>query len=212
MKILRVLFIFMIAVSLLFLPAVTKADTTNIQFTGFQNYGDGLLSGEIYFNWINPDKTGPLSYCVDRSRYVYVPGIYWADVEPLSTKGLQQAAWLMDAYSPDIKGRGPNPTEAYALQLAIWSVTGQLGITNIEQAISISAYPSSLADMATQMLNSIPQTINMNDKYALLEIFNNSSMTVQYQSQLAPVPIPAAAWLLGSGLIGLIGIRRRIRS
>jgi hypothetical protein len=27
----------------------------------------------------------------------------------------------------------------------------------------------------------------------------------------APVPIPAAAWLLGSGLIGLVGIRRRLK-
>jgi hypothetical protein len=26
-----------------------------------------------------------------------------------------------------------------------------------------------------------------------------------------PVPVPAAVWLLGSGLIGLIGIRRRNR-
>ncbi len=27
--------------------------------------------------------------------------------------------------------------------------------------------------------------------------------------KVAPVPIPAAAWLLGSGLLGLVGIRRR---
>jgi hypothetical protein len=66
------------------------------------------------------------------------------------------------------------------------------------------------------MLNSLnlipPENIDMSGRYALLDIYNNSSMTVQYQSQLAPVPIPAAVWLLGSGLVGLIGIRRRIRS
>ncbi|MEA5115639.1 MAG: VPLPA-CTERM sorting domain-containing protein [Geobacteraceae bacterium] len=28
----------------------------------------------------------------------------------------------------------------------------------------------------------------------------------------APVPIPAAAWLLGSGLMGLVGLRRRMQS
>jgi hypothetical protein len=27
--------------------------------------------------------------------------------------------------------------------------------------------------------------------------------------EVNPVPIPAAVWLLGSGLLGLIGIRRR---
>lgn len=28
----------------------------------------------------------------------------------------------------------------------------------------------------------------------------------------APVPIPAAAWLLGTGLLGLVGVRRRMRT
>jgi hypothetical protein len=30
-------------------------------------------------------------------------------------------------------------------------------------------------------------------------------------SETTPVPIPAAVWLLGSGLIGIVGIRRRMR-
>jgi hypothetical protein len=29
-------------------------------------------------------------------------------------------------------------------------------------------------------------------------------------AEAAPVPIPAAVWLLGSGLAGLVGMRRRI--
>jgi len=32
-----------------------------------------------------------------------------------------------------------------------------------------------------------------------------------FEAASAPVPIPAAVWLLGSGLVGLIGIRRRFR-
>ena len=27
-----------------------------------------------------------------------------------------------------------------------------------------------------------------------------------------PTPIPAAAWLLGSGLVGLVGVRRRMKN
>lgn len=38
---------------------------------------------------------------------------------------------------------------------------------------------------------------------------NSSGMSLLVSG--SPVPIPAAAWLLGSGLIGLIGLRRKMR-
>jgi len=34
----------------------------------------------------------------------------------------------------------------------------------------------------------------------------------EYASRRAAVPIPAAVWLFGSGLLGLVGIRRRLQS
>ena len=36
------------------------------------------------------------------------------------------------------------------------------------------------------------------------------SAEIDAVADVAPVPIPAALWLLGSGLLGLIGIRRNI--
>ncbi|MCP3669209.1 MAG: DUF4114 domain-containing protein [Gammaproteobacteria bacterium] len=46
---------------------------------------------------------------------------------------------------------------------------------------------------------------------------DHNDMIVHVTSVLSPpnvstVPIPGAVWLLGSGLVGLIGIRRKIRS
>ena len=35
---------------------------------------------------------------------------------------------------------------------------------------------------------------------------------IEYQGLVgSPVPVPAAAWLLGAGLIGLVGVRRKVR-
>ena len=36
--------------------------------------------------------------------------------------------------------------------------------------------------------------------------------TEDYRINVAPVPVPAAVWLLGSGLLGLIGVRRKKKS
>lgn len=40
---------------------------------------------------------------------------------------------------------------------------------------------------------------------------NHDDLLVRITATAAPVPIPAAFWLLGSGLVGLIGIRRRYK-
>jgi hypothetical protein len=39
--------------------------------------------------------------------------------------------------------------------------------------------------------------------------FNNQQYAEMWDVKIAPVPIPAAAWLFGSGLLGLVGVARR---
>lgn len=60
----------------------------------------------------------------------------------------------------------------------------------------------------TGTLGSVPGTLFtvnlMNDGTA-------SRTVLASQASVAPVPIPAAAWLLGSGLTGLFGMRRRAK-
>jgi hypothetical protein len=61
-----------------------------------------------------------------------------------------------------------------------------------------------------------PETASLNNaagvySFTLNYAAWNSFPEVLQVSQVNPVPIPAAAWLLGSGLLGLIGIRRRFK-
>ena len=48
----------------------------------------------------------------------------------------------------------------------------------------------------------------------LLDLTTNTdgTTTVNYVAPTAATPIPAAAWLLGSGLMGLFGMRRKMKA
>ena len=51
--------------------------------------------------------------------------------------------------------------------------------------------------------------MTVTDQYGRPVVFTASSTSGFNYAQAAPVPIPAAVWLLGSGLMGLIGFARR---
>ncbi|MEQ1636980.1 MAG: hypothetical protein ABL903_09810 [Methylococcales bacterium] len=60
-------------------------------------------------------------------------------------------------------------------------------------------------------LTSGNQIFNYSTNGSLLNSFTWYDNTIAYGDiSVAPVPVPAAAWLFGSGLIGLIGLRRKI--
>jgi hypothetical protein len=42
--------------------------------------------------------------------------------------------------------------------------------------------------------------------------FGNLDALNNIYAKFAPVPVPAAVWLLGGGLVGLLGLRRRFKS
>ena len=50
------------------------------------------------------------------------------------------------------------------------------------------------------------------DLYEVTELFDdNKNQTVTIAFAPAPVPVPGALWLLGSGVVGLISVRRRCK-
>ena len=46
----------------------------------------------------------------------------------------------------------------------------------------------------------------------VIQIVNTDAELLNYDFYTTPVPVPAAAWLFGSGLLGLIGVARRKKS
>jgi hypothetical protein len=126
----------------------------------------------------------------------------------------QGAAWLYYMFATgqmaDYPYAGPNrQTAAGELQNTIWLLMGQnldngAGFFGPYEADVIAKF-GSLANAEQAMT---PGEFNV----AILNLYNADGSPAQNQLVLTPVPIPAAVWLLGSGLVGLVGIRRRFKS
>jgi len=153
-------------------------------------------------------------YCVGLFTLVYVPGTYdntmvnkIGQIGGVDINRASDIAWLLGHY-----GTGGQGDQAKALQAAIWNV--EYG--NSVYQLNTSAYPTSASAVATDytnMLNALTAA-NLNGQTGNVSNFlwmtpGKSGENVQYQGLVAPVPIPGAFWLLGSGLAGLIGIRRK---
>lgn len=124
-----------------------------------------------------------------------------------------QTAWLMDAYAPDastIDTRG----ETIGLQSAIWAaVTNNEGYKPGNNDAGQKNYykawygslPDSLDDDVVKTLQSEYKVLQAHSSRGGLK----QTLIVRYPS---PVPIPAAAWMLGTALAGLWGMRWRQRA
>lgn len=124
-----------------------------------------------------------------------------------------QAAWLMDTYAPDastINTKG----ETVGLQSAIWAaVTDNANYkpyynTNSQRTFYenwYSSLPQSLDDATILALET---------EYKVIQAYSatnqlKQTLIVRYPS---PVPVPAAVWMLGTALAGLLGLRWRHRA
>ena len=141
-----------------------------------------------------------------------------------SNETITSAALNLYKYS----GQGSSGTIAYYVDSDSWSETSltwnnRPGIgasigTNSTTGAGSTGWLTWDLTLSPQMLSDQTLSIALNEATSGTNIHYFWSQTGQSGSykpyldvQTAPVPIPGAIWLLGSGLIGIVGIRRKLK-
>ena len=175
-----------------------NASATTISF---QSTGGGLVLGNMGFNWSGTNQI-PTSIVLDAS------GFFGAVAGGLTTSDI-------------ISGVGATAaTEGFSFNFGKSSYTLPMG------AVPIATTTFNTTDVGTVGLGSNPSgTLPYTDdgiggspmKAGPFPGFNaNFDITTLHVSSVIPdtpeIPVPAAVWLFGSGLMGLVGVARRRKS
>lgn len=189
----------LIAAFVAFLPISANAYQVNL--TSFQSgYGS---TGEIYGYLYGDTAKTTFFHCMQQAAQVLVPGTDYANDLNLTDDSQLRAAWLMDNYAYSLKGvlTNYNPLQTgVAVQSAMWhELTG-----NWYGDATIQA-------LANTLISKIPNTdlTYLKAKYVYVDLYTANGDAVQ--DLIRAVPIPAVVWLLGSGLVGLVVIRCRMK-
>ncbi len=123
------------------------------------------------------------------------------------TENYLQAAWLMDAYAQSYASINTRD-KLVAIQSSIWNA-----VTDNAAYMPVSG--DSASSTASTWYNSLPATFNeayLKANYKILNTWISARQTqtliIKYPSPV-PVPVPAAVWMLGTGLVGVMGMRWR---
>ncbi len=189
--------------------STANGQTVDYTINGNSQVGWALQFSPVYLDFDNdsstwtPDYT-TISYCVDLLQHTTNGQRY--DVDLLSAVGMgdnyRNAAWLMETYSSTVS----TAAEMAGLQVAIWEVVYDNGSHDLMNGAFELNSSGDVFTNANTYLTGLAGATDFTglDHYMVAH-------SEDFQDQLIHTPIPAAVWLFGSGLLGLVG-RRRVRA
>ena len=159
-----------------------------------QSIGGGLVLGNMAFNWGGTNGI-PVSIVLDAS------GFFGAVQGGLTTSDIISGVGSLPATDGQLFGA----KLSYTLPLGPAPMATTTFNTTDIGAITVGVNPSGTLPLTDDGIGGSPM------KAGPFPLFNANFdiMSVHVDKVVSDVPVPAAVWLFGSGLLGLVGVARR---
>ena len=165
----------------------------------FQSVGGGLMLGNMTFSWNNNDIT--TNIVLDGSGLFGALDAFGLPPVGMTLDGAACTAYALPCALPASDGikRGAFPIGAVPIATSTYNVAGSAGFGTTLGQLSLGTDDGI---GGSPMDNGPFSGFNAN--------FDITSVTITGVDPGTPaVPVPAAVWLFGSGLLGLVGVARR---
>jgi hypothetical protein len=211
--------------ALLALPAAAK--TVDVSYQGqnafkdangqnawFQNVsytlnGQGMSASAGLFRFKETDANGAvqnfLAFCLEPLEYLRLPRQHTYGTLLDGTVVGQLGALINNALKMVVDSKS-----AAAFQLAVWEVANETGgLDLLNGAFKVTSANQHTRNLAQSWLNNLSNgTWKANHNVRIL----SAPRTQDLVTDLPPIPVPAAGFLLAGGLMGLAALRRRRRT